>query len=203
MLDRIRQVPGIRLDRKSYHEHMLVETGQVNGIVWKLERSQFFTEPADDPAWNSFVSGDWAKSIETLESERQDIQAEADKYARQDSELRRLRIVEKPPSAYLQWELRSLRIFDESGMPIRVLDATSVRDLEGIGQLPELVFLGDQVLYEVQYDSQWTATGARRIVDHDVIQQAAAEMAALWTEAEPLATYFAREITPLPPPSFG
>jgi hypothetical protein len=102
MLDHIRQIPGTPLDRKSYHEHMRVETGQVNDVVWKLERSQVFTEAADDPAWEAFVSGDWLKSVAIFESERWDIQAEAEKYARQGSEFRRLRIVEQPVSAYLQ-----------------------------------------------------------------------------------------------------
>jgi hypothetical protein len=203
MLDRIRQVPGVLLDRRSYHERMHVETSQLNGVVWKLERSQVFTEAVDDPAWEAFISGDWLKSVAIFESERRSLQAEAEKYARQGSEFRRLRIVEPPVSAYLQWELQSLKIFDESGMPIRILDASSVRDLEGSEQLPEIVIVGDQVLYEVRYDSQWSACGARRITDRDVIRQATADMAALWAEAEPLAGYFVREIATLPPPRFG
>lgn len=203
MLDRIQEAPGTRLDRKSYHEHMRAETSRVDGAVWKLERSQFFTEAADDPAWTTFVSGDWLKSLAIFESERPGIQAEAAKYARQGSELRRLRIVENPVSAYLQWELQSLRIVDESGMPVRILGADKVRDLEDGGQLPEIVIVGGEVLYEVQYDSQWSACGARRITDRDVIQEATAEMAGLWAEAEPLTAYFAREIAPLPPPSPG
>lgn len=203
MLDRIQKVPGTRLDRKSYHEHMRAETSRVDGAVWKLERSQVFTEAADDPAWAAFVSGDWLKSLAIFESERPDIQAEAAKYARQGSELHRLRIVENPVSAYLQWELQSLRIVDESGMPVRILDANKVRGLEDDGQLPEIVIVGGEVLYEVQYDSQWSACGARRITDRDVIQEATAEVAGLWDKAEPLAAYFAREIAPLPPPSPG
>ena len=201
MLDRIRQVPGTRLDRKSYHEHMRVETGRVNGTVWKLERSQAFMEAPDDPAWAAFTAGEWDKSLEIFESERPDIQGEAEKYARQGSELRRLRIVENPPSAYLQWELQSLRIVDESGMPVRILNADEIRSLEGGGQLPEIVIVGDEVLYEVQYDSQWSACGARRITDRAVIRDTAAEMDGLWAQAEPLSSYFAREISPLPPPS--
>jgi hypothetical protein len=203
MLNRIRQVPGTQLDRQCYHEHMRAETGRINGTGWKLERAQAFTEAPDDPAWAAFASGEWNKSIEIFENERQDIQAEAAKYERQGSEFRRLRIVERPISAYLQWELQSLRIFDECGMPIRVLDASAVRDLEDDAQLPEIVIVGDQALYEVQYDSEWRASGAKRITDRDAVQQATAEMAGLWAEAEPLAAYFAREIAILPPPVFG
>lgn len=167
MLDRIRQIPGTRLDRKSYHDHMRVETERVTGVAWKLERSQFFTESADDPAWQAFVSGDWSKSLAIFESERSDIQAEAAKYERRNTEFRRLRVVERPVSAYVQWELQSLKIFDESGMPIRVLDADEIRDYEHGQQLPELVIVGEQALFEVQYDDRWAACGARRIDDRD------------------------------------
>lgn len=200
MLSRLRKAPGARLDRKSYHEHMRAETGRVNGPVWKLERSQIFTEAADDPAWEAFVSGDWAKSLEIFEGERPAIRDEAAKYARRGSQLRRLRIVENPVSAYLQWEMQSLRIIDESGMPVRVLSASEITELEGELPLPEIVIVGDEALYDVQYDTRWSACGARRITDHDVIQEATAEMSRLWDRAEPLAAYFAREIAPLPPP---
>lgn len=200
MLESIRQVPGTTLDRKSYHEHMRVETEHVDGIAWKLERAQAFREPADDPAWGALVVGDWNKSLAIFESERTDIEAEAAKYARQGSEFRRLRVVEHPVSTYVQWELHSLKIFDESGLPIRVLAAEEVRALEADQPLPEIVIVGPHLLYEVQYDSEWTACGARRIVDPHVIQQASVEIAALWAAAEPLAGFFAREIAPLPPP---
>lgn len=203
MLDRIRQIAGTRLDRKSYHDHMRVETAQMAGVAWKLERSQFFTEAADDPAWQAFVSGDWLKSIAILESERPDIQAEAARYERQSTEFRRLRIVERPVSAYVQWELQSLKIFDECGMPIRVLDAGDIRDYERDRPVPELVIVGQQALFDVQYDDRWAACGARRIDDRDVMRQAAADLARLWDKAEPLAEYFSREIAPLPPPSVG
>lgn len=182
---------------------MRVETERVTGVAWKLERSQFFTEAADDPAWQAFVSGDWLKSIAILESERPDIQAEAARYERQSTEFRRLRIVERPVSAYVQWELQSLKIFDECGMPIRVLDAGDIRDYERDRPVPELVIVGQQALFDVQYDDRWAACGARRIDDRDVMRQAAADLARLWDKAEPLAEYFNREIAPLPPPSVG
>jgi hypothetical protein len=180
---------------------MRVETEQVSGVIWKLERSQFFSEAPDDAAWQAFVVGDWLKSLEIFESERSSIAAEAAKYKRQGSEFRRLRVIERPVSPYVQWELQSLRIFDESGMPIRVLDAARVGNLERTGSLPEVVIVGDHVLYEVCYDDQWSACGARRIGDPDTIQRASAEIAGLWAEAEPLPAFFSREIVPLPPPA--
>jgi hypothetical protein len=165
MLDRIRETDGIRLDRNAYHEQMRVETGRVDGTAWKLERSQFFTEAADDPAWLAFKSGDWSKSLGIFEDERDSLTAEAARYARQGSRFCRLRVVEPPVSAYVQWEMHSLKIIDEAGMPVRVLAADAVRDLEHRHPLPEVVILGTRVLYEVCYDDRWAASGARRIDD--------------------------------------
>jgi hypothetical protein len=130
MLDRIRETDGTKLDRRPYHEQMRAEIEQVNGIAWKLERSQFFTEAADDPAWQAFQSGDWPKSLDVFEGERESLAAEAAKYARQGSRFCRMRVVEHPISAYVQWEMHSLKIIDETGMPVRVLAASAVRDLE-------------------------------------------------------------------------
>jgi hypothetical protein len=98
-----------------------------------------------------------------------------------------VRIVERPVSAYLQWELHALKISDESGLLVRVLDASKISDLERDHPLPELVIVGHQVLFEVRYDEHhWAAQGARRIDDPGVMEQAAAEMARLWAMAEPL-----------------
>src|SRR5216683_2135557 len=110
MLDRVRQVAGLALDRKTYHSQMRVETERLTGIAWKLERSQYFTESDDDPAWQAFAAGDWHRSLTVFESERADLRAEAARYTRQCSEFRRLRIVENPVTPYVQWEMQALRI---------------------------------------------------------------------------------------------
>jgi hypothetical protein len=109
-------------------------------------------------------------------------------------------VVERPVSAYVQWEMHSPKIIDECGMPVHVLHADAVRDLERVRPLPEVVIVGTRVLYEVCYDDKWAACGARRVDDPMVIRQAAAEMAELWRTGEPLLTYFKREIALLQPP---
>jgi hypothetical protein len=201
MLDRIQETPGIALDGEAYSSQYDDEMERVTGAIWKLERAQAFAEDDDDPAWQAFLAGKWERSLAVFESERAVRVTEAAGYARQGSEFRRVRIVEHPVSAYLQWELHALKISDESGLLVRVLDASKVRDLEYDQQLPELVIVGDQVVFEVCYDERWKWCGARRIDDRKVIEQAAAEMARLWVMAEPLAVYFAREIAPLPVPT--
>jgi uncharacterized protein DUF6879 len=198
MLDRVRELPGERLDRASYHALRREETGHVTGPIWKLERSQYFHEPDDDPSWQAFVAGDWAKVVEVFESERSDARAEAEKYARQGSELRRLRIVERPVSPYLLWESQWFKILVEEGTSIRVLPVDKIRDLERNGPLPEIV-VDEHALYDVSYDEAWRACGARRITDPDAVRQAAEEIARLWELAEPFQSYFPREAAPLLP----
>ncbi len=201
MLDRIRDTPGVVLDNRGYDAQWDEAEEQLTGVIWKLERAQSFTEQADDPAWQAFAVGDWTRSLAVLEGERSARRMAAARYARQGIEFRRVRIVEQPVSAYLQWELHALKITDECGQPVRVLDASQVKDLERDQQLPELIVLGHRVLFEVRYDENWALSGACRVDDPAVIEQAAAEIARLWAMGEPLAGYFAREIAPLPVPS--
>jgi hypothetical protein len=198
MLDRVRELPGERLDRASYHALRREETQHLTRPIWKLERSQYFHEPDDDPSWQAFLAGDWAKVAEVFESERSDARAEAEKYARQGSELRRLRIVERPVSRYLLWESQWFKILAEEGTSIRILPVDKVRDLERNGPLPEIV-VDEHALYDVSYDDTWVACGARRIADSNTIRQATEEIARLWELAEPFQRYFAREIAPLLP----
>jgi hypothetical protein len=67
--------------------------------------------------------------------------------------------------------------------------------------LPEVVVLGNRVLFEVLYDADGTAYGARRIDDAKVIAETGKEIAGLYDRGESLLDYFQREITLLPPPT--
>jgi hypothetical protein len=129
------------------------ESDHLTGPIWKLERSQYFHEPDDDPSWQAFNAGDWPKALTVFESERADARAETAKYARQGSELRRLRIVERPVTPYLLWEMQWFNILAEEGTAIRVLDAEQVRDLEHDAPLPEVV-VDEHALYHVSYDEE-------------------------------------------------
>jgi hypothetical protein len=193
---------GKFLGRRSTSYHLLrrEETERLTGPIWKLERSQYFHEPDDDPSWQAFVAGDWARVLAVFENERGEARAETDKYARQGSELRRLRVVERPVTPYLLWEMQWFKILAEEGTSIRVLDAERIHGLEHEAPLPEVV-VDEHALYHVSYDEDWKACGARRIDDADVIRQATQEIAELWESAEPFSRYFAREIETLMPPA--
>ena len=75
-----------------------------------------------------------------------------------------------------------------------------MRDLEPGGRLlPEVITLGDDVLYEVLYTDAGVYLGARRIDDPAVVRACVAEIADLFARAEEFSSYFAREVASLPP----
>ncbi|MEU9887772.1 DUF6879 family protein [Sphaerisporangium sp. NPDC051011] len=198
MLDRISDIPGEVLDRAAYHARRLQESEQLTRPIWKLERSQYFQEPDDDPSWQAFLAGEWDRVIAAFESDRAAAQAEAKRYADQGSELRRLRIIERPISPYVRWECHWFKILAEEGTAIRVLDAEKIAQWERERPLPEIV-VDEHALYHVTYDNRWKAIGARRINDDHVMREATTEIAGLWSEAEPFLDYFQREIASLSP----
>lgn len=200
MLERLRGVSGDTLDHAAYHEDFTKESDGLSGVVWKLERAQTFRE-SGDAGWEAFGSGHWDRPLGILDAEREAIRADAQRNAERGLEIRRVRVVESPVSPYPQWEMHALRMLAEEGFGLRVLDASRVGELERVQQLPEIVVIGDRVLYEVRYDAQWTPIGARRIHDPDVIQEARREVADLYDAGEPLIEFFRREISPLPVPT--
>lgn len=200
MLDRIRDVPGDVLDHAAYHADFARETKSLCGVVWKLERSQVFREP-NDPSWRAFIAGDWGRALELLERDREAVRAEARRNAGQGLTIRRVRVVEHPVGSYLQWELHALKMLADEGFELRVLSAARLSSLESRAQLPEVVVIGERILYEVRYESDWTPCGARRIAAPDVIRAAASEIADLYELGEPLLDFFEREVAPLPAPA--
>ncbi|MFC4563559.1 DUF6879 family protein [Nocardiopsis mangrovi] len=192
---RVRAAQGAVMDRGAYHADAaaLRASDQVTGDIWKLERSQVFFE-AGDSAWEAFASGDWERVLDIFDGERAAIRDDVARYARFGLRLRRLRIVELPPTPYLQWEMHSHRIFVESGFEIRVLGAERVRHLEGEQPLPELMVYGGRTLYHVRYDERWAPIGAKRIDDPALAESAAHAITALYDQAEPLMDFFQREI---------
>lgn len=200
MLNQIRDIPGEMLGHAEYHADSARARASLRGVFWKLERSQVFREPRD-PSWQAFMAGDWQGALDLLEKDRDATRAEARKNAAQGLEIRRVRVAELPVGPYLQWELHALKLLADEGFGLTVLTSDQVASLETRAQLPEVVVVGDRVLYEVQYESDWTPCGARRITDPDVIAAAASEIKALYERGEPFLDFFAREVAPLPAPA--
>lgn len=166
---------------------------------WKLERQQTFREPGYD-SWEAFARGDWEESLRLLEAGRSGLTQYHRKIAQHGFAARRVRVIEEPLTDYLQWELHALRVRDESGGPIRVLDAGHVARFEEDGPLPEIYTLGTDVLYEAVYDSQGTLTAGRRFTDPRLVLHCQQFIASLYAVGEPLSGWFDKHVAPLPPP---
>jgi len=199
MLEKVRDLPGENLDRAAYHADFARESDRLTGIIWKLERAQRFREP-HDPSWQALMAGDWPAALRVFEDERPALRTDAQANADRGTPVRRLRIIEYPISAYVQWEMQSFRVLAEEGFELRVLKASEVDELEHSAPLPEVVVIAEQILYEVRYDADWTPIGARRINDEDAAKRAAIEISELYERGEPLLDFFHREIAPLPAP---
>lgn len=188
----------MRLDAQGYLSDFWRHHERSEGAFWKLERRQTFREP-DDPGWVAMSNGDWGRALAAVEEQRSATRSEDPTVSGRESH--RLRIVEQPISPYLQWELHVLQVRAEAGLQdIRVLDASQVSDLEAEHQLPELVFLGTEVMYEVLYDSDGTHSGGLRHDDPAVVRACLRQLMKMHGTGERLLTYFEREIAPLPAP---
>lgn len=166
-------------------------------VFWKLETRQSYREP-DEPSWLALDAGDWGEAIRLIDERRREIQRplrEAGEFA-----MRRVRLVERPFSRYLQWELYYIRLRALAGEHIRVLEADRLPALGFPGPLPELVVLDSTVMYEVLYSEDGTLTGARKILDRSLIESCGDDMEKLFGQGVELIPYMAAERDVLPPP---
>jgi hypothetical protein len=170
--------------------------GQSGG--WKLERQQEFRE-LDNASWDAAERGDWQRAVALLEADRDDIRQYQQKILDHGFEFRRVRVVEKPYSPYLIWELNSLMIRHQYGERIRVAPAESIRKFEKDRPLPEIVVLGTETVYRVSYDHNGIAAGAKRSTDHRMVHSWLDFIRALHIRSEPLPDFFNREIANLQP----
>ncbi|MPZ81304.1 MAG: hypothetical protein GEV28_13240 [Actinophytocola sp.] len=168
------------------------------GVSWKFERRQEFVEPEDE-SWAASRRGQWHESLRILESRRKSIADYERRMARNGIEVRRVRVVEKPVSAYLLWELSSLDIRHRCGGKIRVVDGSHVAPFERDGPLPELFLIGDKVVYQVVYDESGTLQGAVKSTEVDAVRHWTAFVRHLYDLGEELDSYFEREVAGLIP----
>jgi hypothetical protein len=166
---------------------------------WKLERGQTFKEPGYD-SWEAFAHGDWEESLRLLEAGRADMAEYHRKAGRHGFVPRRIRAVEEPLSDYMQWELHALRIRDQCGGPVHVIDADKIAQYESDGPLPEIYTLGSRVMYEAVYDAQGVLEAARKFIDTELILRCQKFIEGLYHAGEPLADWFDRHVAPLPSP---
>ncbi|MGW3011382.1 DUF6879 family protein [Streptomyces sp. NPDC001219] len=202
MFDSFQGGTSERLDRPSYHEDFRRHYEGGIRFLKKLERGQCFKERGF-PSWEAFAAGEWDRALSLIEEKREIYAAQFRKAAELGILERRLRVVEFPVTPYVQWELFVLRLRVELGDNIRVMDARKISDVEADHLVPEVVILGDEVMYEVVYDDDGNAAGANRITDHVTIEETSEGFDALYHRGEDFTEFFDREIAPLDPPVFA
>ncbi|MFJ8627480.1 ATP-binding protein [Kitasatospora sp. NPDC093550] len=203
-----RRVPELRpewgetLARQDYKRDFRERDARVRGRdSWKLERLQHFEEQGS-ASWAAVLRGDWDEALRLLEGRRPALL----EIGRQDEErqsfFHRVRVVRKPLTAYVQWELHSLRIRAECGERIRIVDAEALADSgdEEFGPLPEIVVLGGRTAYRVLYSETGVPGGAVRYTDPDLVLRWEDYLKDLYRVGEDVHSYFAREVAHLPPP---
>ncbi|GAA2454071.1 DUF6879 family protein [Streptomyces macrosporus] len=190
-----------RLDRKAYHQdfYRVFESGIRH--LRKLERGQHFKEKGF-ASWEAFAAGEWEEALSLVEEKRKLYTEQFRDAADRGVLQRRLRVVEFPVTPYVQWEFHVLRLRVELGDNIRVIDARAISDIEMHRPVPEVVILGDRVMYEVLYDDG-NAAGANRFTDPELIAETSTGFDTLYDRAEDFLGFFDREISPLPPPLVG
>lgn len=187
------------LERDRYHEDFRSHMRSGIRRLEKLERGQHFRERGF-ASWEAFAAGEWDRSLSLIEEKRDTYAQQLQDAADRGIKRRRLRVVELPVTPYVQWELHVLRLRVELGDQIRVLDAATITDIERHRTVPEVVLLGEQVMYEVTYSSEGDATGANRYTDRALIEETSAGFNSLYERAEEFGLFFEREISSLAPP---
>ncbi|TXC98823.1 DUF6879 family protein [Streptomyces sp. ISID311] len=199
MFESFQRAISEHLDRPSYHEDFRRHYESGIRFLKKLERGQNFKERGF-PSWEAFAAGEWDRALSLIEEKREIYAGQFQKAAELGILERRLRVVQFPVTPYVQWELFVLRLRVELGDSIRVMDARKISDIEVDHLVPEVVILGDEVMYEVVYDDDGNAAGANRIADQATIEETSAGFDALYRRGEDFTEFFNREIAPLDPP---
>ncbi|MFJ1795780.1 DUF6879 family protein [Kitasatospora griseola] len=189
---------GCRLTREEYRRDFRERDARIRGRdSWKLERRQYFEEQ-NSPSRAALQRGDWAGALRLLEDRRGALEAVGREDEERGSFFHRVRVVERPLTAYLQWELHSLRMRAECGERVRIVLAEDLA--EDSGPLPEIVVLGGRTLYQVRYTATGGPDGAIRWTDSERVGPWQEFIRSLYRQGEYVASWFVREVAPLAPP---
>lgn len=195
MLDTIDGLPGDHLDLDPYLDDFDTRLSSLrNADSWKIERQQDFHQP-ESSSWMAFREGRRDESLRILEGNRSSLKEEFDELARSGCRIRRVRVVDKPFTTYLLWELHSLHLRAQCGEDIRVISPEPVAAFERNGQVPEVVTLGDEAAYKILYDSRGVLQGAVRFTDPAITSSCRSQIARLHEAGEDLKHYFPREVS--------
>jgi len=185
---------GLRLTRAQYSADYRQRYGKIsNTTSWKFERQQTFVEPGDD-SWQEFDRGNWERSLARFNDRRPKLLAGAREDAARGIGLYRVRVVAEPISPYLLWELNVLKVRAECGEMIRVVDAGLIAEFERDRELPEILTLGDDAVYQVIYDDSGAADGAVLSTERADVERWVSFMEKLYENGEEIDSFFARKV---------
>ncbi|GAA0917980.1 hypothetical protein GCM10009560_14440 [Nonomuraea longicatena] len=183
---RLAASPSHRLAKAEYDrevEHALM-TGRAP--IWKLERAQSFLEP-DVASWRAMRAGDWRLALSLIDDMRDGL---AELYERIPP-VHRVRVVERPLTPYVCWEMHVLCAREAAGEHVRVVPADRVRHLD---PLPEVLILSARRLYVIGYDECGAHLGGCRHTDPTLVRACERAVSELFACGEPLGEWFAREL---------
>ena len=160
-----------------------------NRDCWKLERRQTFVEDGSD-SYDAFVGGDWARAMELLRVRRESLKAYYERVAARGIRVLRARVVEMPITPYLVWQLNSLLQRSQLGELSRIVTAEQLTGIERGALLPELVGLGDDVVYQVLYDEDGAAEQAIRCTEPRVVRRWRQVFRTLYEEGKEMSAFF-------------
>lgn len=190
---------GEHLAVEAYFDDYESRYSNSTGESWKLERGQSFREQGS-PSWDAFARGELDEALRLIEQRRQGLTEYYESATRQGRTLYRVRVVAEPISSYLQWELNSLRQRSECGEKIRVIDAADIRELERDAELPEILTVGTDAVYQMLYDEDGALQGAIRSLLPDDVNRWRSFIADLYDRGEEMESYFDRKVAVLQSP---
>jgi hypothetical protein len=177
---------GTRLTQDSYVREVDERLWSADGAdSWKLERRQEYLE-AGFPSWEAFAAGDWERSMALYDELRPGLIELGRISAEHKTVFRRVRVVERPVSVYLRWELAVLRVRAQCWESIRVVDAAALRSVEAGGPLVDALSLCGQTFYHTLYTSDGRPDGAVRFTDPAVIHDYEVMVRALYDAGQDL-----------------
>lgn len=192
-------VNGHTLDLDVYYAEFDQKYREANAF-WKFERGQHYAEPAN-PSWRAFHDGDWDRSLELMEADRDRLIRHHQELADLHTTTYRIRIIDanEPLTPYLQWEMHLLRLRDETGGNVRICSSNVVAPFEHAGhELPDLNICAPLATYIPNYDSNGVLASATRYPWQSTTTQF---VAALYYLGWPISDYFDTHIAHLPPPA--
>ncbi|MEV6818470.1 DUF6879 family protein [Nocardiopsis dassonvillei] len=194
MLDLLTGVRGESLSLDAYGEDFERRFATLRDApVWKLERRQTFHQP-ESASWMRYRAGQAEEALRMLELDRPGLVELFSGLQSRGSQVLRVRVVDFPLTPYLRWELHSLHIRAQCGEHIRVIGPQTIAHLEEEEEVPEVLTLGDQVTYRIRYDADGVLAGSVRHTDPALTVRCSEQIAALYRDAEPLETFFPREV---------